>query len=339
MSTDKDIREQAAYWVGRMHSSDPMSSAERESWLRFNADARARKEFIEANMTAVVAQELETSVDQAQIAQWQSAPVDERASSRKDVFRWWAIAATVIGVMVIGGWVAQSRHLFGGEAYITRTGEQRTVTFQEGSVAYLNTRTELRWVGTGKERRVEMSDGEALFDVVHDDAHPFSVILDNSEIRVLGTRFNVYHKPGGDTVVTVLEGTVEVRGLPTRGTQAEWVRRVHANEQIEYRSIGLLREPHTTDAQSAVRWRQGIYKFRDESIEHVLDELTRYTDQRIVIRDPRIAELRINGALSTRDVRESLRRLQMLEPKIEVKENNNTFTLDYRARPAGRGKD
>ena len=70
----------------------------------------------------------------------------------------------------------------------------------------------------------------------------------------------------------------------------------------------------------------------------MLDELTRYTDQRIVIRDPRIAGLRINGALSTRDVRASLRRLQIIEPKIEVKENNNTFTLDYRTQP-GRGKD
>jgi transmembrane sensor len=312
-----------------MHSSDPMSPAERESWLRWNADPRAQKEFIEANMTAVVAQELDGTVDRARITQWETAPVDERAHSRKQIFKWWAVAATIIGVMVIGGIVAQSEHLFGGKAYVTRTGEQRTVTFQEGSVAYLNTRTELRWAGTGKERRVEMSDGEALFDVVHDDAHPFSVILDNSEIRVLGTRFNVYHKPGGDTIVTVLEGTVEVRGLPSRGTQAEWVRRVHANEQIEYRSIGLLREPHATDAQSAVRWRQGIYKFRDESIEHVLEELTRYTDQRIVIRDPRIAERHIGGALSTRDVRGALKHLEDMAP-IAVHEGGGTFTLDYR---------
>ncbi len=332
MSTqDKDIREQAAYWVERMHdTADPIRPAERDTFAQWMADPRNENEFINANMAAVTAQQLGLTVDRTRLNAWVSNPVDARAHSRRQLMRRWPIAASLLTLLVLGGYYAQSRHLFGGESYVTRTGEQRVVTFQEGSVAYLNTRTELRWVGTAQDRRVEMTEGEALFDVVHDAAHPFRVVLDNSEIRVLGTRFNVYHKPGGDTTVTVLEGTVEVRGVGKGSGKTEWVRQIHANEQIEYRSIGLLREPHATEAQNAIRWRQGIYKFSDETIENVLDELTRYTDQRIVIRDPRIAERHIGGALSTRDVRSALKHLEDLAP-IDVRENNNTFTLDYRA--------
>jgi transmembrane sensor len=184
-----------------------------------------------------------------------------------------------------------------------------------------------------------MGEGEALFDVVHDSNRPFRVVLGNSEIRVLGTRFNIYRRPTGSTTVTVLEGKVEVRGFGNGGSgQPEWTRTLEANEQIDYSSLGLVHEPHATLAQDSVHWRTGYYRFENQPVETVLDELTRYTDQHIVIRDPRIAELRINGSLKTHDIRDSLRRLQGLAPNIEVKENNNTFTLDYRAQ-AGRGKD
>ena len=111
--------------------------------------------------------------------------------------------------------------------------------------------------------------------------------------------------------------------------QPQWVRTVHTNEQIQYRSIGLVREPHQTKAQDAVRWRDGVYQFDDMPVEDVLEELTRYTDQRIVIRDPRLAGRHTSGALTTRDVRVALRMLQRAAP-IEVKENNGTFTVDYR---------
>jgi len=65
------------------------------------------------------------------------------------------------------------------------TGHRRTSTvkFGDGSVAYLNTAYHLRWLGSGDDRRVELISGEALFDVVHDENRPFTVILDGSEIR------------------------------------------------------------------------------------------------------------------------------------------------------------
>jgi transmembrane sensor len=335
-TTDKDIREQASYWAARMHEqSDPLGAAERDEFAKFIADPVNERNFRETNIIVAMASEM-SAADRARWAEENTA-TDARTQSRRQVFRWWAMAASVLAVIVLGGYYAQNRHMFGGDSYVTHTGETRTVKFQDDSVAYLNTRTEVRWIGNAEDRRVELTEGEALFDVVHDAAHPFRVMLGNSEIRVLGTRFNVYRKANGNTTVTVLEGSVEVRGFGNGGAP-EWTRTLNANDQIDYGALGLLHEPHATQAEDSVRWRTRNYYFENQPVEAVLDELTRYTDQRIVIRDPRIAGLRINGALSTRDVRASLRRLQMIEPKIEVKENNNTFTLDYRGEP-GRGKD
>src|SRR5262249_18496228 len=153
----------------------------------------------------------------------------------------------------------------GGETFVTHTGETRTVNLQEGSVVYMNTRTEMRWSGTDDDRRVDFTEGEALFEIVHDAQHPFHVLLDNSEIRVLGTRFNVYRKPDGSTLVTVLDGRVEVSGRGGNGTPG-WARTLQKDQEIEYGANGLTVEPHVTQARKAEQWRTGVYRFQDETV-------------------------------------------------------------------------
>jgi transmembrane sensor len=318
-------------------SHDALPDAERERFGEWVQDPLHAQEF--RAMQGIVTMTPDLAVaDRARWSEWAvnyRGDDEERPRSGRHMFRWVALAASVITVMVLGGLYARSQHLFGGEAYVTRTGETRTVTFQEGSVAYLNTRTEMRWLGGDRDRRVEISEGEVLFDVVHDEARPFSVMLDNSEIRVLGTRFNVYRKQGGDTTVTVLEGKVEVRGFGQPG----WVRTLHKDEQIEYRAVGLINEPHPTEAWQAARWRDHIYQFGDQTIGNIVDELTRYTDQRIVINDPRVASSHMGGQLRTNDIRGSLKRIvDSARVPIHVTESGNTFTLDYGAAD-GKRKD
>lgn len=330
-----EIQERALYWVGRMYeSTDAMSADEREAyWSWMFADPRHERAF--NGLAATHNMMLDRpAAEKTRLQTWEAG---YRAHSRRQFIGWWALAASVLVAMITGGYYIQSRGVF-GESFVTRTGETRTVTFKEGSVAYLNTRTHLRWAGSERDRRIVMDDGEALFDVAHDAVRPFHVVLDNSEIRVLGTRFNVYRKPGGETLVTVLEGSVEVRGFGDRNGKTAWSRRLGPNQQIQYQRIGLMREPYATDAQNAVTWRTGVLRFNNEPVPNVFDELTRYTDQRIVVRDPQLSEVRVSGVLSTRNVRSALAHLQEIAP-IEVQENNGTFTLGFKAPPVQNRKD
>jgi transmembrane sensor len=252
-------------------------------------------------------------------------------TGRRNILKFAGLAASVAVGLAAGGLYLENRGTF-GRAHVTGTGEMSTVKFTEGSVAYLNTRTRLRWLGSGEDRRVELLSGEVLFDVAHDAAHPFSVLLDGSEIRVLGTRFNVYRKDSGDVVVTVLEGRVEVRGFAQSASQPGWMRQVVANQQIEYRPSGISADPHPTDALRAVTWRSGWLQLPEggATIASVLDELNRYTDQRILIRNPRLAEMKVGGAFNTRDIRSAVRNLQVAVPAIEVNEHEGLYTLDLR---------
>ncbi len=74
----------------------------------------------------------------------------------------------------------------------TPRGVMFSVTLADGTRCWLNTASSLKYPAafTGNERRVTVT-GEVYFDVAKDAKRPFIVMADNSEIRVLGTQFNV----------------------------------------------------------------------------------------------------------------------------------------------------
>ncbi|BCA62887.1 hypothetical protein HMP09_2121 [Sphingomonas sp. HMP9] len=75
--------------------------------------------------------------------------------------------------------------------FATRAGERTTVTLADGSTVALNGATRLRVVFADGQRRAELLEGQAFFDVRHDSARPFVVRAGASETRVLGTAFDL----------------------------------------------------------------------------------------------------------------------------------------------------
>jgi transmembrane sensor len=320
------IREQAARWVGLINEGD-LGDAQREEfhdWLL--ADSRHEREF--RAHQAVVALASVLPQEQAGIHTGVSAPRNRPEFARRRWLPGLAVAATL--VVALGAWFTFGPSYLSANAYSTVTGQTQTVTFEDGSVAYLNTQTRLQWAGSGNDRKVVLEQGEALFDVVHDPSRPFRVVVGNSEVRVLGTRFNVYRRKNDEVLVTVIDGNVEVVESGRQDYKPAWTRQLTANQQIAFSPIGLTQDVQPVDALKVTKWREGVLELTGEPLVNVVDELTRYTDKRIVIRDPRLAQLRFGGALSTRDMRAALARIEKLAP-IAVEENGNTFTLDYRS--------
>ena len=335
---DKDIHEQAALWAGRMNEpGEPLSAAEQarfQDWIL--ADPRHERAYRSFVGISTMAAELPADT-RAHLNLWAAENTGARAASRRHFVKWGALAAGVAGAVVLGGYLVKSQGLFGQSEVVTRTGESRVVTFEEGSVAYLNTQTRVRWLGDKRDRRVVLLEGEALFDVVHDEARPFRVMLDGSEIQVLGTRFDVRRKADGEVVVTVLEGTVQVRGYGSGAASSDWTRTLQGNQALTYLPIGLVEEPHETVALNAVKWRNGLVQFENTPLSEVVEELARYTNLKIVIRDPSIADVKIGGALGTQDVRKSLELLKQYGP-VEIQESDGVITLEsMKKRDSGNG--
>jgi transmembrane sensor len=116
-------------------------------------------------------------------------------------------AASCTLVLVIAG--AVWWQINGFPSYTTDIGERRSITLADGSTVDLNSRSRLRVEFTKGERRVELAEGQALFQVAKDKYRPFIVSSGDAIVRAVGTQFDVYRKANG-TTVTVLEGRVAV---------------------------------------------------------------------------------------------------------------------------------
>jgi transmembrane sensor len=116
-----------------------------------------------------------------------------------------ALAACIL-LPLIGG---LAWHQFFRDVYRTGVGEQRSLTLADGSTVDLNSRTRIRVRYTARERHVDLLEGQALFHVAKNDTLPFIVQSQHTQVRAVGTQFDVYRKDGG-TIVTVIEGRVAV---------------------------------------------------------------------------------------------------------------------------------
>lgn len=94
-------------------------------------------------------------------------------------------------------------------------------TLTDNSMITLNKKSKLTTVFNEKERRVRL-EGEAFFEIAHDTVKPFFIDVQNLEIRVVGTAFNVDERAEkGKIIVSVTEGLVLLNGAKRSITLAK----------------------------------------------------------------------------------------------------------------------
>jgi transmembrane sensor len=93
----------------------------------------------------------------------------------------------------------------------TPRGRQFQLALSDGTKVWLNAASSIHFptAFTSDDRKVEVT-GELYFEVAKNASKPFRVILNGTEIEVLGTHFNVN---GYEEAVqtTLLEGSVKVK--------------------------------------------------------------------------------------------------------------------------------
>lgn len=130
----------------------------------------------------------------------------------------------------------------------TNVGRRYQVQLPDNSVVWLNAGSELHYPLSfhGNARRVDLK-GEAYFEVTHvKNSTPFIVKVDDVEVQVLGTSFNINAYENEPAIATtLLQGRVAVRAgsnvsvlnpnqsaVKARGTQQIQVAVVNANDAV-----------------------------------------------------------------------------------------------------------
>jgi len=238
--------------------------------------------------------------------------------------RWWVgagglAAAAALAVAVLPSVTSQPAV----QTYATGKGEHQRITLADGSVVDLNAETHLSVSFARDERRVVLGDGEAIFDVAHDERRPFTVTASNRVVRVLGTQFDVRNRQG-ELTVTVARGKVQVRpATPATSGRAFLLTPGH---RLEIGQTGI-EQLKAVDPQEAFSWRAGRLIYRGEPLSHVVADLNRQFVEQIEISDPELGKTPITGVIVLDDQPAVMARLSLMLPIRSVPSDRGLLLL------------
>lgn len=204
-----------------------------------------------------------------------------------------ALALLLVLGLVFAGVFAWPR----GTIYESGVGEQRLVQLDDGSRLRLDTATRLRVRLSRTERRIDLIEGDAFFDVAHDAPRPFSVYIGPASVTALGTRFDV-RAHGGRTVVTLIRGRLNLASAS--GDDSDNVM-LAAGERSELSATGWS-SPERADIQAATSWTEGRLLFRNTPLVEAIEQVNRYAKHTIVLEDQGRFDEHVNGSFVTGDV-------------------------------------
>jgi transmembrane sensor len=209
-----------------------------------------------------------------------------------------AIAACALLAIGAGVWVTQQPETITAQQVETAPGELRTITLADGSTIELSGGSELSVQVTNSERRIELTAGYALFDVVHDPDRPFIVHTPQGDIRVLGTSFVV--RIGESQVrTTVIRGSVS--GAPARSGLASLLGNgeaviAQANEEIVFEQARAEVIAIATEViPRRLAWQDHMLAFDGETLNEAIAEVSRQTGWTFELADAELGGMRVGG--------------------------------------------
>lgn len=177
------------------------------------------------------------------------------------------------------------------DVHKTIAAEHRDIALPDGSMIVVGAKSAVS-VSFGAERRVvNLTHGEAWFQVARDVTRPFVVVAGGGTITAVGTAFNV-RRDAEEVVVTVTEGRVNVAQPPTAAAQSRepMTATVVAGQEVSYNVSGELGEVKRADPEVALAWREGRLEYRREPLKRVIPDVNRYLRKEIVVVDPEIGD-------------------------------------------------
>lgn len=200
-------------------------------------------------------------------------------------------------------------------------GGEFSIVLADGTKIWLNADSRLKYPTSfsGNKREVEL-EGEAYFEVQHDDQMPFFVKTSRSTIRVYGTTFNVKAYPDDSFQKTTLEtGSI---GLLVNDKEF----RLTPNEQAilnTSKEVDILK----VNARQQSVWRHGRFLFTNERLEDIMAQLGRWYDVNIFFIGEKAKELHFSGEIDRYEKIDKVLHMIELTTNISFSINGKTITI------------
>jgi transmembrane sensor len=255
--------------------------------------------------------------------------------------RWRAISFAAAAALVLGvalNWNAVSgalrragRSAPAARAVATLAAELDTVDLSDGSRVILAPNSKLRYsIAPLAGPRDVALDGEAQFDVKHDDARPFRVRTRSAVVEDLGTTFVVREYASDPRArVTVRSGAAALRAVDHEGASPIDLR---PGDGAYVDSSGAIAR-FTGDPESFGAWTAGYLTFDGATLPEVISQLETWYDVDFRMTDSTLTKQHFTGGLSSTSLSKAL---EILGPIVHAHFAQEGREVLVTTRPPGR---
>ncbi len=213
-------------------------------------------------------------------------------------------------------------------------GRRSRVLLPDSSVVWLNSGSKLTYPGHfEKNKREVVLEGEAMFEISHDAARPFTVLTKNLDVRVLGTVFCVTAYADEDVSSTVLvKGSVELSyesAIPGFKRKQKMVPGMKADLQAEDHQL----KQYEVDPKDYTSWKDGYLSLKNATLESIAKRLSRYYNVPVKFENEDLKSERFSGYL---DLKGSAREVIEIITEItgkEVVDDNGALLIREKQNP------
>ena len=185
--------------------------------------------------------------------------------------------------------------------------EKKELVLPDGSLVVLNAGSRLEFSQTDTERRVQLS-GEAFFDVEKEPGRPFFIAFGGTQVRVLGTRFNVRAYEGmPEMEVFVEEGTVSWGKINEAAAPLVLTAGMAGKFDVEAAVIAEIKVSDT----NMLSWKSDTLVFADTRMKEVVLALERHYGVVIEVSQPEILNCHFSGTFAAAKITEVLEALTL----------------------------
>lgn len=211
-------------------------------------------------------------------------------------------------------------------------GKRSQMVLEDGTKIWLNAGSRIAFPTKFENNsRIVYLDGEAYFEVAHHEKHPFYVDVNNIEVRVLGTRFNVSAYSSDLLIETVLlEGEVAIREtgrfpfLKKEIVLRPDQKAIYNKEQKITQVVNELNPDHS------IGWIKGWFNFSQQRLVDILNKLQRFYNVRFEYDAGFISNELITGKLDLKNSIEDILAFLSDLSKVEFSIKDNTVFVKKR---------
>lgn len=305
---DSPIGREARAWALAVSGEPfpPERSADLRRWL--DADPAHARAYEEAEAVLLALSELQSLAHHA------------LQPRRKPLAR---PAAWIGGVTALAACLVAAVFIAQPPAALETGAQPRQVDLRDGSTAVLAPGSRLVPASRWNDRRYVLERGEAFFSVRKTEGRRFQVEVGETEIEVLGTRFDARTSASGQVRVAVEEGRVAVY----QGEARKEVARLAAGDYVLVEN-GRAQGGRLPAPTEAAAWRAGRLAYADAPLGDVVADLVARGHAGLQV-TPRAAALRITASFQLDQADRFIASLPEILP-VSVRSSGGQRTIDVR---------